>query len=155
LELNCIFWIKLVMKKMISAGVIVYRMSLQNTREYLLLEYTAGHWDFAKGKVEQGETLKRAALRELEEEAGIKVQLLPNFSESFSYYLIDYNGEKAFKTVHFFIGQELSDQIVKLSHEHTDYSWMSYDSAYEKLTYKNAKETLEKVETFLNKKANL
>ncbi|MFH1332713.1 MAG: NUDIX domain-containing protein, partial [archaeon] len=49
-----------------SAGVIVY-----NNGEFLILQYTAGHWDFPKGHIEKGETERETALRELKEETGI------------------------------------------------------------------------------------
>jgi 8-oxo-dGTP pyrophosphatase MutT (NUDIX family) len=39
----------------------------------MLLIRRNGRWDLAKGKVESGETLLQAALREVEEETGIKV----------------------------------------------------------------------------------
>lgn len=43
----------------------------------MLLILRNGRWDLAKGKVEAGETLLQAALREVEEETGIKPQLSP------------------------------------------------------------------------------
>ena len=43
----------------------------------MLLILRNGRWDLAKGKVEVGETLLQAALREVEEETGIKPQLSP------------------------------------------------------------------------------
>ena len=39
----------------------------------MLLIQRNGRWDLPKGKVEPGETLLQAALREVEEETGIKV----------------------------------------------------------------------------------
>ena len=53
-----------------SAGVILYRQ-LKDSREYLLLHYPGGHFDFPKGHLEQDETEREAAYRELKEETGI------------------------------------------------------------------------------------
>ena len=55
-----------------SCGVVLFREDPR--REYLILHYPGGHLDFAKGHVEKGEERaeKRTALRELEEETGIK-----------------------------------------------------------------------------------
>ena len=58
---------------------------------YLLLHYIGGHWDLPKGKVEPGETLEQAAMREVHEETGLTVQPVPNFSESISYYFRNQN----------------------------------------------------------------
>lgn len=43
----------------------------------MLLIQRNGRWDLAKGKVEPGETLLLAALREVEEETGVKPHLSP------------------------------------------------------------------------------
>lgn len=43
--------------------------------EYLFI-YRLGKWDLPKGKVEIGEKMKEAALREVEEECGIKIDYL-------------------------------------------------------------------------------
>ena len=53
-----------------SAGIITF---IQTDHEilYLVLHYLSGHWDFAKGKLELGETLVQAAQRELFEETGL------------------------------------------------------------------------------------
>lgn len=39
----------------------------------ILLINRNGHWDMAKGKVEQGETLRQAAIREVTEETGLSI----------------------------------------------------------------------------------
>ena len=54
------------------------------------------------------------------------------------------------KEVIFFLAKS-NTKVVTLSSEHQDYSWLSFNSAYDKLTYTNAKETLVKVKTFLEK----
>ena len=54
-----------------SAGIVLYRQ-MKDQREYLLLHYPGGHFDFAKGHVEAGESEHETAYRELQEETGIK-----------------------------------------------------------------------------------
>lgn len=137
------------MKKICSAGVVTYRI-LDGVREYLLLHYLGGHWDFPKGKMEAGETKQETALRELKEETGLVVALNPDFEQSFSYTFRDKDKQIADKTVYFFIGQS-EGQKVRISEEHQLYSWLDYDQAMYRLTYENARKILEKVEVFLNK----
>ena len=61
-----------------SAGAVIYR-DLLDGREYLLLQYLGGHWDFVKGKTEAGESLKDTVIRETQEETGISdLALKPN-----------------------------------------------------------------------------
>ena len=55
----------------ISAGLVIFRRE-QGSIEYLLLQYDEKYWGFAKGRVEKGESFSETAMRELEEETGIK-----------------------------------------------------------------------------------
>src|SRR5581483_3320113 len=137
------------MKHLYSAGIIVYRIH-NAQKEYLLLQYGAGHWDFAKGKIEKDETKEEAALRELNEEAGISARIEPGFEESFSYIFHDYDKQLAQKTVYFFIGKATDDHVV-LSDEHTDFVWLPYKKALEQLTNDNAQEVLKKVDSYVKK----
>lgn len=106
-------------KRLYSAGVIVYSKE-NNHITYLLLHYTAGHWDFPKGKIEEGETKQEAALRELYEETGLHAKLKAGFGEQFGYFLYDLSGEKMHKTVYFFVGETKKQEAV-LSCEHQGY----------------------------------
>ena len=58
------------MREQKSAGIVLFR-NASNKNEFLLLNYPQGHWDFVKGKVEEGETPHKTALRETKEETGI------------------------------------------------------------------------------------
>jgi len=50
-----------------AAGGLVF-----NKDKELLAIFRRGHWDLPKGKIEKGETLEEAAIREVQEETGIK-----------------------------------------------------------------------------------
>lgn len=139
------------MKIQVSAGIIVYYKP-NGQPEYLLLQYTAGHWDLAKGKLEPGETNMQAALRELQEETGIsKIEMNEGFEESLKYVFKDYTGQPVEKTVHFFVGQVHKKEVAILSREHKGYIWLPYDEAVQKLTYQNAKDVLIKANEFIKK----
>ncbi|MFH0738229.1 MAG: NUDIX domain-containing protein [Candidatus Micrarchaeota archaeon] len=126
-----------------SSGIIVYREGAQ--RLYLLLHYEEGHWDFPKGHIEKGEDEKTAARRELEEETGIKgAGLLPRFKGRIEYYYMR-DGRRMHKEVVFFLAKT-ETEAVRLSDEHIGYVWLPYIKALERLTFKNAKQLLEKAE---------
>lgn len=133
-----------------SAGVIVYYEINGGNREYLILQYESGHWDFAKGKIEAGESHEEAALRELLEETSLITQIIPGFKEFFEYFF-HYKGALAKKTVYFFVGR-VDTKKVTLSHEHQGYMWAPYEDALKQVTFENARELLTKVEAFLNRK---
>lgn len=135
------------MLEIVSAGVIIYRIK-NNIIEYLLLHHIAGHWDFAKGKIESGETIQEAALRELDEETGLRTTLEEGFEKSIEYSFIDRSGESTRKTVHYFIGR-VGEETIRLSREHKRYLWLPYHEAYAKITYNTAKSVLEKSHAFI------
>lgn len=132
--------------KIKSAGIVTYRTN-NNAPEYLLLHYTAGHWDFPKGKMEPGETWQEAASRELKEETGLTATIDPDFLETISYQLTVDN-QTTEKEVYFFVGHATSSEVT-LSHEHQDYAWMPYEQALKQLTYENARTLLKSAHTYI------
>lgn len=129
-----------------------------NVPHYLLLHYPSGHWEFAKGHIEEGEKPEEAAKREVEEETGIKdLNIIPGFKEHTKYFFKKSYGlegeakKKApwiFKLVVFYLA-ETNSQDVKISHEHKGFAWLSFKEAIKKLTYKNAKELLKRANDFI------
>ena len=130
-----------------SCGVVLFR---EEKGEYLflILHYPGGHWDLPKGHVEEGETEHETANRELLEETGIAdLEFVDGYREEISYQHYP-KGKLSNKQVVFFLGKtELSD--VRLSHEHHNFEWLSYENAISKLTFDNAKNLLIKAKEFL------
>lgn len=125
-----------------SAGIVIFRREKDKIL-YLLLHYPSGHWDFVKGKIEEEEEPLEAAIRESEEETGITdLKFIKKFEEKIEYHF-QYDGNLIHKEVLFFLA-ETETQKVTLSHEHSDYTWLPYEEAYEKITYENAKRILKK-----------
>lgn len=130
-----------------SCGAIVYAKK-DDVISFLLLHYEAGHWDFVKGNVEPGESEKETVVRELKEETGItEAHFIDGFKEKIEYFYRR-QGDTVRKEVVFFV-IESDTQNVTLSFEHTGYIWLDYQHALEKLTFRNAKDILQKVEVFL------
>lgn len=136
------------MEKVFSAGLVLFRI-VDGERLYLLLHYPHGHWDFVKGKIEEGESKQEAALRELEEETGLEAEIMDGFEEQLS-YVFRQEEELIEKTVYFLIAQTASEDI-ELSHEHIDFSWLPYNQAEGQLTFANAKEVLKRAELFIRR----
>ena len=131
-----------------SAGIILYRK--ENSKKlFLLLHYPSGHWDFVKGKMEQGESTHQTAIREAQEETGITdIIFVENFEEWIEYDF-KYKKELVQKKVVFFLA-ETKTQEVKISHEHSGYTWMDYNTAMEKTTFDNAKTVLRKAQELIS-----
>ena len=132
-----------------SCGAVVFIKNTDATK-YLLLNYAAGHWDFVKGNVEPNESEKETVIRELREETSItEAQFIDGFREAIAYFYRR-QGLTVHKEVVFFIMEAYTDKV-ELSFEHIDYAWLDYQHAMEKLTFKNAKDVLQKARDFLKK----
>jgi len=132
-----------------SAGIVLYRKEKLG-KLFLLLHYPSGHWDFVKGKMEKGETTQQTAIRETKEETGITdIAFVENFEEWIEYNF-KYKGELVKKKVVFFLA-ETKTKDVKISHEHSGYTWMDYNTSMEKTTFDNAKMVLTKAQKLLSK----
>ena len=133
-----------------SAGAIIF-LKKNNTFYFLLLHYGAGHWDLAKGHIEEGETLKRAVIREVKEETGIDdLKFIPGFQEKTEYFFKS-KEKTIFKTNKLFLAKTKKEEIT-LSLEHTDFIWLPYHQALEKITFENTKKVLRKAMRFLKSK---
>jgi 8-oxo-dGTP pyrophosphatase MutT (NUDIX family) len=129
-----------------SCGAVVFFKNVQ--LEYLLLQYEAGHWDFVKGNVEPNESETDTVLRELKEETGIvATQTIEGFRERIQYFYRR-QGETIQKEVVFYLIQADTEKV-ELSFEHVGYAWLDYPDALERLTFKNAKDVLQKADAFL------
>lgn len=85
------------MKKIIAAGGLV-----KNSNGEFLFIFRRGKWDLPKGKVDEGEKIDEAALREVQEECGIAdVEIIRPLTKTHHNY--ELNGEKILKETHWFL----------------------------------------------------
>ncbi|MFQ5940228.1 MAG: bis(5'-nucleosyl)-tetraphosphatase [Nitrososphaerales archaeon] len=131
-----------------SAGTVLFNNN-NGSVEYLLLHYPAGHWDFPKGNIENGETELDTIRREVEEETSIdSIEFINGFRKKIRYNY-KRSGKLVYKEVIFYLAKTNSKNV-KLSFEHQGYRWLIYDDAIKLLTFKNAKMILEEANRFLS-----
>ena len=132
-----------------SSGVVLFRKENEKIL-FLLLNYPSGHWDFAKGRIEENESLHEAAVRETREETGITdLEFIMSFEEKIEYHF-QFEGKLIHKQVVFFLAKTKTSDV-KVSHEHTDFIWLDYENALKKITYENARNILSKANKLLIK----
>ncbi|XP_041360837.1 bis(5'-nucleosyl)-tetraphosphatase [asymmetrical]-like [Gigantopelta aegis] len=133
-----------------AAGFIIYRRLKGNT-EYLLLQTSYGehHWTPPKGHVDPGEDEYQTALRETEEEAGLKAGHL-NVNHDFKKILnYDVRG-KPKKVVYWLAELKDSDISVTLSDEHIAYKWVPLLDACALAKYADLQEVLKDADAYVN-----
>ncbi len=106
-------------KKIIAAGGLV-----TNDKNELLIMFRRGKWDLPKGKLDEGETIEACALREVQEETGIRNLELGN--------LIGI-------TYHEYFEKQLNDNVLKETH------WFAMDADSETKLSPQTEEDIENI----------
>ncbi len=132
-----------------SAGAVLYRINENVHIEFLILNYSFGHWDFPKGNIESGETEIETIKREVFEETGIDdINIITDFRQQISY---KYRKKSRLvnKSVIYYLAETKSNHVV-LSFEHNDYTWLGYNDALRKLSFENSRKVLKNANDFLS-----
>jgi 8-oxo-dGTP pyrophosphatase MutT (NUDIX family) len=114
-----------------AAGAVVWRRGPHGRPETLLIHRPRyDDWSFPKGKLKRGESDEDAALRELEEEVGIRAELGP---ELLSTSYRDAKGRQ--KTVRYW-AIELPESVEPIAGDGVDqWRWVSLEEAADELTW--------------------
>jgi 8-oxo-dGTP diphosphatase len=120
-----------------AAGGVVTRRGAQDELEVLLVHRPAyDDWTFPKGKAEPGETDEDCALREVEEETGLRCELRYRLGET---RYVDSRGRP--KVVRYFAMQPL-EGVFAPHREIDDAIWLPLGAAAGRLTYDRDRELL-------------
>ncbi len=126
-----------------SAGAVVFYRG--DSIEYLLLLST--YWGFPKGIIEAGEDERTAAVREVREETVLEIELLEGFRDVDDYWY-QRKGQRVHKQAIYFLGQAKSRET-KISWEHQDIAWLTYEQAMDRLKFAGLRDLLTKANDFL------
>ncbi|WP_298480732.1 NUDIX hydrolase [uncultured Maribacter sp.] len=80
----------------VAAGGVV-----TNKKGKVLFIYRNDKWDLPKGKLDKGETIEECAIREVEEETGVKNLKIENFLKT-TYHVFKRNNKYKLKEVHWY-----------------------------------------------------
>jgi hypothetical protein len=80
----------------VAGGGLVY-----NDKKQILFIYRNGKWDLPKGKIEKGEDIKTCAIREVEEETGVRDIKIKKFITK-TYHVFRRNGKLKLKETYWY-----------------------------------------------------
>ncbi len=140
-------------KKQVVAGFVVYRKTSDGVK-FLLLYRRGNYWNFPKGHFKPGERSIDAALRELEEETGIKkseLRIIPNF-RAYERFYFKIGNEGIYDTVILFLAETHKADIRIRPREHSGFGWFLYHDALNVIgkKYGDTKKVLKQADDFLH-----
>ena len=129
-----------------AGGVVI------NNKNQVLFIFRNGFWDLPKGKVEDEEAIEVAAIREVEEECGIRKPALIS-KLLVTYHTYDTYGENCIKPTHWYLMQYDGDEELLPQEEEgiTSVEWVSQDDIDSKM-FNTFGSIVDVVEAFKNNK---
>lgn len=120
-----------------SCGGIVWRKNKKGELEVLLLHrFKNDHWKYdswhlPKGTIEEGETKKEAAKREIEEETGYQIKVFNRIGSLKSTW--NYKGIIIFKTTYYYNCKPIR-KLRSTAFEHDEVKWIELNEAIKKVS---------------------
>ena len=125
------------MKKETSSGGIVFRTNKNKCQVLLVKHASTSYWGFPKGLVgdfDKNESLETAALREVEEEGGIKAKIIIQQPIKTGYQY-QWQGKLIDKTVFYFLMEYLSGDPKNHDWEMSEAKFVTEEEVQKTLTY--------------------
>lgn len=130
-----------------SCGAIVIHKNGDRCKILLVRNHNGKNYSFPKGHVELGESEEETAIREVKEETGLDIRIIPSFREVADYCPFG----KIRKRVVFFMAQTMSDKVHIQEEEIDSYIWVNLEDAHHRCTYDNDLRVIRKARENINK----
>jgi len=133
----------------VSSGGVIFRNA--NGDFEVALVSRRNIWCLPKGLIEENETAEEAALREVQEETGLKGEIVSKIGEvSYSFF----RKQRYFKTVHFYLLRFVGGSMEAHDSEMERVKWFPIADAIKVLTYVNEKKIMNKASEILKNLSN-
>ncbi|MBR6119499.1 MAG: NUDIX domain-containing protein [Oscillospiraceae bacterium] len=130
-----------------SAGAVVFTRQAGEPR-FVILRSVFGNPGFPKGHIEAGENDRDTALREAEEEIGLRIRLLPGFRTVNVFPLP--NRPKTWKQVVYYLGEYENQPLRPREGEIAEARLLPYEAALSALSFENTRGVLREAKAFLD-----
>ena len=132
--------LRIMKDQIVAAGGLLIDARAGEKRVLLVHRPRYDDWSFPKGKLDPGETIEEAALREVKEETGLTCRIIRKLSTS--RYRTRHNGKLHSKVVHLFLMERTGGRIRVPKHEVDRAAWLEFDEAMKLLSYEQDRRLL-------------
>ena len=120
-----------------TSGGVVFRRNTKNEVEILLIQDAKDRWTIPKGHIEEGETAKETAIREIGEEAGLEKVKVINWLGKINFRYRRVN-TLVLMTTQIYLVQALGDtNKIKKEEWMNGIQWFSFNDALDKIEYED------------------
>jgi 8-oxo-dGTP diphosphatase len=127
--------------EIVAAGGVVVDHGTSTPKVLLVHRPRYDDWSFPKGKLDPGETIEDAALREVHEETGIESKILSKIA-TLRYTYKTRDGQRRPKVVHYFLMEPLTREVRVPGVEVDLAEWLDFEAAKQTLSYERDRELL-------------
>ena len=133
-----------------SCGAVIFRNDSEERKFLLIRNRRSAHWGFPKGHIEAGESEEDTAIREVYEETGLNIKIVPGFVKKSEYTIQG----KIEKSVSIFLAETDECDYRLQEEEIEECGWFAYEDALRILNYENDKYILSEAKRYLETPVN-
>jgi ADP-ribose pyrophosphatase YjhB (NUDIX family) len=126
-----------VVREPTAGGIIYRRAGAKKGIEILLIQDSRGRWTIPKGHIEEGETPRQAAEREIQEETGLKEMKVLDWLGKINFRYRRANSLVLMTTEIFLVEALGKTDVIKPEKWMTGLSWMPASEALDKIEYED------------------
>ncbi len=120
-----------------TSGGIVFRRNKKNEVEILLIQDAKDRWTIPKGHIEEGETAKETAVREIGEEAGLEKVKVINWLGKINFRYRRVNTLVLMTTQIYLVQAQGDTDKIKKEEWMNGIKWFPFQEALEKIEYED------------------
>jgi ADP-ribose pyrophosphatase YjhB (NUDIX family) len=118
-----------------SAGGVVFRYMGDDVEVVLCGRTLPEEWRLPKGTPDLGETLQETALREVQEETGLEIEIVEILDQITYWFSRPEDGMRFHKTVHFYLMTPIGGSLEFHDAEFDEVRWFSAKIAVQRLSF--------------------
>lgn len=140
-------------EKLVSAGGVVHRGGPDGMQVVICGRNSPRIWQLPKGTPEAGESIEETALREAEEETGLRLEVHESIDSIDYWFVSSIDGVRCHKTVHFYLMSATGGDINMHDHEFDTVRWVPVEDALKTLSYDNEVRIVQKGAALVSRQA--